>query len=100
LQGSPQFPYHERPFIALKTMEISNEHNLAVRELHADRRYGIRVTLPATDPFINLVGADWQTEHWFATQAERDAAMLEMGRRHRYSRIGDIPTIILEAVLR
>jgi hypothetical protein len=58
------------------------------------------VRIPKEDPFAGLVGAEWETVHWFATAAERDAAMADMGARHRYSRIGDAPSIILESVQR
>jgi len=63
-----------------------------------ERRFGIRVTLPPGDPFANLLGADWEAWHWFADRASRDAAMQDMARRHVYSRIGDDPQIVLEAV--
>jgi hypothetical protein len=80
-------------------MEISQPNN-ATRPAGRDRRYGIRVTAPPDEFFSNLVGRDWETVHWFATAAERDAALAEMGARHRYSRHTDAPTIQLEAIER
>lgn len=81
-------------------MPLSNEHNVAIRDLGVDRPFGIRVRIPKNDPFARLVDPAWESEHWYATAAERDAAMVDMGSRHRYSRIGDEPSIILEPVNR
>lgn len=80
-------------------MEISQPNN-AKRPADAARRFGIRVSAPPGDPFTRLVGEDWATFHWFATREERDRAMGEMAARHRYSRIGDVPSIVLEPVER
>jgi hypothetical protein len=76
-------------------MAISNEHNL-VLPIPASKPYGIRVRLRARDPFTRLVGADWHTTHWFATEQERDAALADMSGRHLYSRRGDEPAVIYE----
>jgi hypothetical protein len=81
-------------------MSISNEHNVATRDLAADRPFGIRVRIPKADPFARLIDPEWEAVHWYPTAAERDAAMTEMARRHRYSRIGDEPSILLEPVKR
>ena len=35
-----------------------------------------------------------------AAREERDRVMQDMGHRHRYSRIGDVPTIILDPIER
>jgi hypothetical protein len=78
-------------------MEVSQPNN-ATRDPEAPRRFGIRVTAPPRDFFSNLVGQDWQTFHWFVTREERDRALADMGARHRYSRIGDVPSLILEPV--
>ncbi len=82
-------------------MELSNRHNL----LHlpaepATLRFGIRVTMPAADPLRRVLGNDWHTEHWFASAEERDDALRDIGRRHEFSRIGDIPSIRLEPLER
>ena len=66
----------------------------------ADRRYGIRVTLPATDTFRIVIGEDWERFHWYATEAERDKAFESMARRHGYYRKTDAPTQILEKIER
>jgi len=60
--------------------------------------FGIRVSAPANDPFIDLVGEDWSATHWFKTQGERDRAIKDMQREHEYSRRGDKPTLIFAAI--
>jgi hypothetical protein len=80
-------------------MEVSQPNN-ATHDAGAERRFGIRVSAPARDFFTNLVGKDWQTFHWFVTREERDRTLREMGARHRFSRIGDAPTVILAPVER
>jgi hypothetical protein len=60
--------------------------------------YGVRVSLPPGDPFRKIMGAEWHRTHWFATVAERDAELVEMSRRHEYSRIGDRPALVFEKV--
>lgn len=80
-------------------MSISNEHNLN-RPMPADRPFGVRVGLKAGDPFAKLVGDDWQTLHWFATERERDDAMTEMSRRYPTFRIGDEPALRFEKIER
>ena len=79
--------------------EISQPNN-ATRAADAERRFGIRVSAPPQDPFRRLVGQDWHTYHWFPTREERDRALQDMGERHRYSRSGDVPSIVLEPVER
>jgi hypothetical protein len=78
-------------------MDLSNRHNL--RDPQPDPaalRYGIRVTMPSSDPLRGLLGNDWHNEHWYASREERDDALEEMGKRHAFSRIGDAPSIRLE----
>ena len=80
-------------------MEVSQPNN-ATHVESGERGFGIRVSVPPQDPFTRLVGRDLDTFHWFATREERDRVMLEMGARHRYSRIGDDPSIVLEPIER
>ena len=80
-------------------MAISNEHNL-VSPPPTARPFGIRVRLRARDPFTRLVGADWQKQHWFATEHERDTALADMAARHLYSRRGDEPSVVYEKISR
>lgn len=81
------------------TVEISQPNN-ATQQPDLERRFGIRVSAPPEDPFTQLVGKDWHTFHWYVTREERDRALQEMGARHRYSRIGDVPSIVLEPIER
>jgi hypothetical protein len=78
-------------------MPIVHEHNLA-RPIPKQCQFGIRVRLRSTDPFKNLVGADWNKEHWFATREERDRALKEMSGRYVYFRPGDQPSLEFEKI--
>jgi hypothetical protein len=73
-------------------MGISHEHNLRA-PLPQQRPYGVRVTMPPSDPLRNLLGGDWEKVHWFATREERDAAIREMSSRYVYFRPGDRPSL-------
>lgn len=83
-------------------MDIVHRHNLARPEDLAERekRFGIRVSLPPEEPLARLLGPDWETFHWYATQEERDAAFEQMVMRHGYYRDTDTPTQILEKLVR
>ena len=82
-------------------MELSNPHNLHAQKPEPSvLRFGVRVTMPASDPLRRVLGNDWQQEHWFATRDERNAALEDMGKRHAYSRIGDAPSILLTSIER
>lgn len=78
-------------------MEIVHEHNLST-PLDLPKPFGIRVSLPASDTFTRLLGAGWQQHHWFATREQRDRALADMASEHLYSRRGDRPTVLFEAV--
>lgn len=76
-------------------------HNLVdPSRADADRPWGIRVRVPATDPFNKLVGADWEKFHWYRSERERDTALERMRRKHGYYRIGDNPSQIVDKVQR
>ena len=47
---------------------------------------------------MHLIGAEWERFHWFATTEERDRALEDMASEHLYSRRGDRPRMIFEAV--
>ena len=79
-------------------MGIANAHNLVDAVPQLPRPYGIVVRLRPGDPFRKLLGADWQRTHWFLTAAERDLRLLDMARKHEYSRIGDEPALIFEKI--
>ena len=73
-------------------MATCHAHNLR-QPLPERRPYGIRIRLRGSDPFRNLVGDDWEKEHWFATRAERDRALAQMSGRYPYFRPGDQPAL-------
>lgn len=82
-------------------MEFCHQHNLVDPDIAGrERRYGIRVTLPATDTLRNVLGDDWERVHWFATEIERDSAFERMAIRHGYYRKTDTPTQVLEKISR
>ena len=64
----------------------------------AERPWGIRVSLPERDPFTRLVGADWSRQHWYASRAERDAALEQMRTRHGYYRVGDEISLVFSTI--
>jgi len=80
-------------------MSTCQIHNLRHPTSTAPRPYGVRVSLPAGDPFRKLLGEDWSRTHWYETAEERDAALAEMSRKHEYSRPGDSPALSFEKVL-
>jgi hypothetical protein len=79
-------------------MAIAHDHNLHRGPVPAVRPYGIRVTLRLGDPFRRVLGDDWHKEHWYTSARERDAALLDMARRHEYSRLGDRPAVQFEKI--
>lgn len=81
-------------------MAIAHEHNLHRAPAAEVRPYGIRVSLRPGDPFRRLLGDDWQKEHWYATARERDAALIDMARRHEFSRLGDRPAVQFDKIER
>lgn len=82
-------------------MDFHHVHNLVDPDkAGVERRFGIRVTLPAGDTFNRLLGEDWERVHWYATEEERDEAFDDMARRHGYYRNTDTPTQVLEKLVR
>lgn len=82
-------------------MEFCHQHNLVRPETAgAERRFGIRVTLPPGDTMQKLLGDDWERLHWYPTEAERDRAYENMAARHGYYRKTDTPTQVLEKIVR
>ena len=79
-------------------MGISQPQNLRRPPVEKLRPYGIRVSLPEGDPFRKLLGPEWHRLHWFPTAEERDAALVEMSRRHEYSRKTDKPSLVFQKV--
>ena len=82
-------------------MNFCHQHNLVEPEkAGADRKFGIRVTLPRGDTFSRLLGDDWERIHWYSTAEERDKSFSAMAERHGYYRKTDNPTQILEKIVR
>lgn len=82
-------------------MTYCHRHNLVRKDLaNADRKFGIRVTLPSGDTFSRVLGSAWENIHWFPTEDERDRAYDNMATRHGYYRKTDSPTQILEKIVR
>jgi len=84
--------------LSFRAMGISQSHNLRRPPIEQLRPYGIRVSLPAGDPFRKLLGDEWHRLHWYASADDRDAALVEMSRRHQYSRSGDKPSLLFQKV--
>jgi hypothetical protein len=82
-------------------MDYCHQHNLIdTAAAGADRPWGIRVTLPAGDTMRKILGDDWEQLHWYSTEQERDSAFEQMAMRHGYYRETDMPTQVLEKVVR
>ena len=82
-------------------MDYCHQHNLVdPARADAEKKFGIKVSLPPGDTFSKIIGDDWQRVHWYATEVERDQAYDDMARRHDYSRDTDWPTQVLEKILR
>ena len=82
-------------------MNFCHKHNLVNPEItNANKRFGIRVTLPPGDTFARLLGDEWELHHWYTSEIERDTTFDQMAKRHGYYRGTDNPTQILEKVVR
>lgn len=78
-----------------------HKHNLVDKDQAiTERKFGIRVTLPASDTFSRMLGDDWENVHWYRTEAERDRAYENMAERHGYYRQTDSPSQVLEKITR
>lgn len=82
-------------------MDYCHQHNLVNPDAAgAERRFGIRVTLPPNDTIRKILGNDWEKLHWYPSEAERDQAFEKMAARHGYYRDTDSPSQILEKLVR
>jgi len=82
-------------------VDYCHQHNLVEPDkADVERRFGINVSLPRGDTFRTLLGDDWNKAHWYATEAERDAAYDAMSERHGYYRETDSPTQVLIKIVR
>lgn len=80
-------------------MKICHDHNLA-QPLPETKTFGIRVSLAPGDSFAEVIDPAWERLHWFATRDERDSVLADMRAEHIYSRRGDQPTTLFEAIER
>ncbi len=82
-------------------MDYCHQHNLVDPDTaNADRKFGIKVSLPAGDTFSKILGDNWERVHWYASEVERDQAFENMDIRHEYYRKTDSPTQILQKIVR
>ena len=82
-------------------MAFCHQHNLVEpRKANAEKKFGIKVSLPADDTFSNILGDDWEQVHWYTSEDERDKAFDNMAIRHGYYRTTDSPTQVLEKIMR
>ena len=82
-------------------MEFCHQHNLVQPETSgAERKFGIRVSLPEADTIAQLLGSNWERMHWYASEEERDNAYDNMAQRHGYYRVTDNPSQVLEKIVR
>lgn len=80
-------------------MNHCHSHNLVdPARAGTEKPWGIRVSVPATDPINRLIGSNWHREHWYATRRERDTAFANMQKRHGFYRIGDEPSQVLTRI--
>jgi hypothetical protein len=86
---------------AVIAVTYCHRHNLVRKDqANVDRKFGVRVTLPASDTFSRVLGDQWENLHWYPTEADRDRAFDNMATRHGYYRNTDSPTQILEKIKR
>ena len=82
-------------------MDYCHRHNLVDPDTaNAERKFGIKVTLPPGDTFSEILGEDWQRVHWYTSEVERDQAFDNMANRHGYYRTTDTPTQVLQKIVR
>ena len=85
----------------IRSVDFCHQHNLVDPDAAGrNRNFGIRVTLPANDTLRKVLGNNWERVHWYATEAERDAAYENMAARHAYYRKSDNPSQVLEKISR
>jgi hypothetical protein len=55
------------------------------------KKHGIRITLTQDNPMrlSHLLGEDWESVHWYDSEAKRDTALQDMSRRLPNYRRGD-----------
>ena len=46
----------------------------------------------------HLLGDDWESYRWYATERERDRVLADMRAKHVHYREGDYPSVVLTKV--
>lgn len=66
------------------------------------KKFGIRITLTENNPMRlpHLLGDDWESLHWYATETERDRALAEMSRQLPNYREGDVAAQVFTKIER
>jgi hypothetical protein len=80
--------------------DTCHAHNRSRPLPEAPKTWGIRLSLPEDDPMRRLLGEDWHEYQWFASQAEREDRLEQLGNHFVYYRASDRPTFVLERVNR
>ena len=82
-------------------MVYCHQHNLVDPDKAGnERKFGIKVSLPANDTFNSILGDSWERIPWYTTELERDQAYENMAARHGYYRKTDTPTQVLVKIVR
>ena len=79
-------------------MGISAPHNLRNPDAGIQRPYGVRITLKRAIHSASCWARTGTRRTGTARAAERDAALIEMARKHEYSRPGDKPALKFDKV--
>ena len=68
-------------------MDFHHRHNtLQPDKAPAERKFGIKVSLPPGDTFSKILGDNWERVHWYESESERDRAFDNMDMRRWYLR--------------
>lgn len=87
--------------IIKRIFELVSVGSATMADEQQQKRFGIRVSLPADDPMraSHLLG-DWSSERWYSTAEERDRAYETTTKQLAYYRRGDIASQLVEKVER
>lgn len=64
------------------------------------KKFGIRGRLPPGDPMCaeHLLGESWEWTRWYADEAARNTALVELSGQFTYYRRGDRPSLVLSKI--
>ena len=65
-----------------------------------EKRFGIRIEMMPTHTLraAHLLGQDWDSMRWYASEQERDHALADLQRGITYYRNGDAPNLVWSKV--